>query len=785
VVPVPDSISDVARSNSSPGRRRSRGLAAGAALLFPLLAAAALPSSAQAATAAAAAQPAESVPSVAAGRPVYLTNGGAVGVDVVVRTASGAPLASPLTVRWSTGRGTAVAGRDYRASSGTLVFAAGTPSGISSRITVSTARTGSASPAKVIPIELRTTGSAVAARTTVVLNAHGLPYQNPKLPVATRVKDLLRRMTLPEKVGQMTQAERGGVNADQSQITSLFLGSLLSGGGSTPANNTPIGWADMVDSYQSRALATRLQIPLVYGVDSVHGHNNLVGATIFPHNIGMGATRDPALVRDEEHVTAIETRATGPQWVFAPCLCVARDDRWGRTYESYGEDPALVSRMETGIDGFQGTKPGDLAKRDRVLATAKHFAGDGDTAYGTSTNPAGYTLDQGIVITDWAHFARIDLSPYVPAVKVHRVGSIMPSYSSVDWTSDGIGNPIKMSANRSLLTGWLKQRMGFTGFLISDYDAILQIPGDFATQVRTSVNAGMDMFMQPFDYVKFENTLINEVRSGRVPVGRINDAVTRILTKKIQLGLFEHPFTDRRNIPTIGSPAHRAVARRAAAESQVLLKNAGGLLPLRGTERLYVAGSNADDLGNQAGGWTVTWQGQSGRPIPGTTILEGIRQNDADVTYSKDASAPTAGHDVGIVVVGETPYAEGFGDVGGPSWSDNGVPRPPKSMSLSAADQATITKVCTALPKCVVLVVSGRPQVVTDLLPRIGALVASWLPGSEGEGVADVLFGRRGFTGKLPLSWPRTQFQEPINVGDPDYRPLFPFGYGLRTRATS
>jgi len=649
-------------------------------------------------------------------------------------------------------------------------------------VVVPTLRSADASVARTVPVSVK--AGAEVARATVVVDAHGLPYQNRKLPVAARVKDLLARMTLPEKVGQMTQAERAGVDADQGQITSLFLGSLLSGGGSTPKNNTPAGWADMVDSYQSHALATRLQIPLIYGVDSVHGHNNLAGATIFPHNIGMGATRDAALVRDEEHITAIETRATGPQWVFAPCLCVARDDRWGRTYESYGEDPALVSKMETGIDGFQGNGTTDLAKPDRVLATAKHFAGDGDTEYGTSTNPSGYTLDQGIVITDWSRFARIDLSPYVPAVKVHKVGSIMPSYSSVDWTSDGLGNPIKMSANKQLMTGWLKQRMGFKGFLISDYDAILQIPGDFATQVRTSVNAGMDMFMQPNDYLKFENTLINEVRAGRVPVGRINDAVTRILTKKFQLGLFEHPYTDRTNIATVGSRAHRAVARRAVAESQVLLKNAGGLLPLKRTEHVYVAGSNADDIGNQAGGWTLTWQGQSGRQvIPGTTILDGIRQDAAAVTYSKDASAPTTGSTVGVVVVGETPYAEGYGDVGGPSWSDNGAPRPAKSMNLSAADQAAVTKVCTGLPKCVVLVVSGRPQVVTPLLPKIRALVASWLPGSEGEGVADVLFGHRAFTGKLPVSWPRDEFQEPLNVGDPGYHPLFPFGYGLTTRA--
>jgi beta-glucosidase len=577
-------------------------------------------------------------------------------------------------------------------------------------------------------------------------------------------------MTLAEKVGQMTQAERGSVDADQSQIAADKLGSLLSGGGSTPTPNTPTAWADMIDGYQRQALSTRLHIPLIYGIDSVHGDNNLVGATIFPHNIGMGATRDPALVRQEESVVAMETRATGPQWVFAPCICVARDDRWGRTYESFGEDPSLVTSMETAIDGFQGTSPSALASPDHVLATAKHYAGDGLTSFGTSTND-GYTLDQGIDIVNRATFNQLALAPYVPAVQKHHVGSIMPSYSSIDWTEDGVGNPIKMSANKQLLTTVLKQKIGFTGFLISDYDAIKQLPGDFATQVRTSVNAGMDMFMMPNDYLQFELTLLSEVNAGRVPMSRINDAVSRILTAKFELGLFEHPFTNRTNISSIGSPAHRAVARRAAAESQVLLKNAGRTLPLSKTARIYVAGRNANDIGNQAGGWTVTWQGQSGNVIPGTTVLGGIKQDDPHVTYSPDASAPMTGADVGVVVVGETPYAEGMGDVG-----NNG-----HTLNLSPADSTAIDRVCTAIPKCVVLVVSGRPLIVTGKLSETDALVASWLPGSEGEGVADVLFGVRPFTGKLPVSWPRTATQEPINVGDKNYHPLFPYGFGLST----
>jgi beta-glucosidase len=615
-----------------------------------------------------------------------------------------------------------------------------------------------------------------------------LPYKDPTQPVSARVADLLSRMTLAEKVGQMTQAERGAVAGDPSRVTDWKLGSVLSGGGSTPTPNTPEAWADMVDGFQRAALNTRLGIPLLYGVDSVHGHGNLLGATVFPHNIGLGATRDPGLVAQVEHVTASETRASGPQWAFAPCLCAARDDRWGRTYESFGEDPSLVIKMETAIDGFQGP-PGHLADADRVLATAKHYAGDGDTVYDPSAN--GYKIDQGVAVTDHQSFWQNALRQYVPAVQDHHVGSVMPSYSSVDWTEDGVGNPIKMHANRELITDVLKGSMGFDGFVVSDWEGIHQIPGaDWATKVRTGVNAGIDMFMEPYSAQSFESTLIDEVNAGRVPMSRIDDAVSRILTKKFELGLFEHPFTDRTHIGEIGSPAHRAVARRAVAESQVLLKNEREALPLRDNADVYVAGSNANNIGNQAGGWTLTWQGGSANPnpIPGTTILQGIRQaaSRGSVTFSEDASAPIDRKQLGVVVVGETPYAEGFGDVGGPQWAwdpgDNGIPRPVKDMQISAADRAAIDKVCAATVKCVVVIVSGRPLIVDpQQLGRIDALVEAWLPGSEGAGVADTLFGDRPFTGKLPVTWPRTLDQEPINVGDAHYDPLYPFGYGLRT----
>jgi beta-glucosidase len=625
-------------------------------------------------------------------------------------------------------------------------------------------------------------GAAVALAAGVVASAQAAVYENPHAPTRVRVKDLVRRMTLQEKIGQMTQAERASVSDDTSPITNLNLGSVLSGAGSVPTPNTPQSFADMVDRFQRAALATRLHIPIVYGIDSVHGDGNMYGATVFPHNIGLGATRDPGLVAEVEHVTAEETRASGPQWSFAPCICAARDDRWGRTYESFSEDPDIVAQMETAIDGFQGP-PGHLSDNDRVLATAKHYAGDGDTVYGTSTTD-GYKIDQGVAITNRQDFWRLALSQYVPAVRDHHVGSVMPSFSSVDWTEDGVGNPIRMHANGELIDGVLKHAIGFGGFVISDYAAIHQLPGDWATQVRTAVNAGVDMFMEPTDFQSFEQTLTDEVNAGRVPMSRINDAVRRILTKKFELGLFEHPLTDRTHMSDIRSQAHRDLARRAVAESQVLLRNSNALLPLHPGSDVYVAGSNADNIGNQAGGWTLTWQGGSTNQIPGQTILDGIRDSNAggSTTFSEDASAPVPPGATGIVVVGETPYAEGFGDVGGPKWEDNGVPRPVKDMQLSAADKTAVDRVCAAASKCIVIVVSGRPLILDPAqLDEIDGLVAAWLPGSEGEGVSDTLFGRRPYAGKLPVTWPRTLDQEPINVGDANYDPLFPFGFGLTT----
>jgi beta-glucosidase len=711
----------------------------------------------------------------AAGRPtaatfglVAVNPGDTATVGIKLTTNSDKPLDHDVTVDYSLGSGTATAGTDYTDASGAVTFAAGAASGSVQTFTVQTFPSTTASEAKTIPIQLSATGADVTLdKPVVVINAHGLPYLNPNLPVAQRVADLMSRMTLDDEIGQMTQAERGDLT-HQSDITTNALGSLLSGGGSTPTPNTPEAWADMIDSFQARAQATHLQIPLIYGEDSVHGDNNLVGATVFPHNIGMGATRDPALVKQEGEIAATETRATGATWAFSPCVCVTRDERWGRSYESYGEDPALVDQMETIIDGLQGD--GALSKNTSVLATAKHFVGDGGTTYGSST-AGSYTIDQGVTTVTQAQLDALHLEPFKQAVQEHGVGSVMPSYSSLQIVGKDTA-PIKMHACGDMIIGVLKQQYGFSGFVISDWQGINQIGPDYETDIKIGVNAGIDMVMVPDQYANFEHGLADLVANGGVTRVRIDDAVSRILTQKFKLGLFEHPYADRTNASTIGSAAHRAVARQAAAESQVLLQN-GGVQLLSSSASIYVAGSNADDLGNQTGGWTVTWQGASGNHDIGTTIFQGMQADapNAHFTFSADASAPMAGSDVGVVVIGERPYAEGVGDIGNGHTDD-----------LSAADKAAVDKVCAAM-KCVVLVVSGRPMNIASIQGEANAIVASWLPGTEGEGVADTLFGSKPFTGRLPETWAKlvNTTTAPVNVGETTYDPLYPYGWGLRT----
>ncbi len=575
-----------------------------------------------------------------------------------------------------------------------------------------------------------------------------LPYQNPILPVRQRIEDLLGRMTLAEKVGQMTQIERRHLGSSDEAITTYYLGSVLSGPGSAPnTGNSPEDWADMYDHYQSLALSTRLGIPLIYGTDAVHGHNNLYGATIFPHNIGLGATRNPALTEEIARLTAIEVAATGVNWTFAPCVAVARDERWGRTYESFGETPELPSIMTRAVDGYQGI---DLSDQDTILGTAKHYVGDGGTTGG---------IDQGNTELTEAELRAIHLPPYEEAVKA-GVGSVMVSFSS--W------NDQKMHGHTYLISDVLKGELGFDGFVISDWAGIDQLPGDYDSDVSIAINAGIDMVMVPTDTEKFVTTLISEVNQGNVPTERIDDAVRRILTKKFELDLFEDPYTDRTNLDMVGSQAHRDVARRAVRESLVLLKNKDDLLPLhKDLSTILIAGKNADDIGHQCGGWTIKWGGGSGDITPGTTILDGIQEivsSTTVVTYVEEPTG-TLTSDVGIVVVGETPYAEYEGD--------------DEDLTLNEQDKNAINAVCDAMP-CVVVLVSGRPMIVTEEISKADAFVAAWLPGTEGDGVAQVLFGDYSFTGRLPMSWPRSMDQIPVNVGDADYAPLFAYGYGLR-----
>jgi beta-glucosidase len=564
------------------------------------------------------------------------------------------------------------------------------------------------------------------------------PTTDPGSP-APNVDDLIGRMTLDEKVGQMTQVDRAYLTSE-NDIRDYFLGSLLSGGGSAPGTNTPTGWADMYDRYQSLALQTRLKIPLIYGIDAVHGHNNVRGAVIFPHNIGLGCTRDPALVQQVATITADEVTGTGIDWTFSPCLAVPRDIRWGRTYEGFGETPDLVSQMApAAVAGYQTS----------ILACAKHYLADGGTTGGR---------DQGDAQISEAELRAIHLPGYRAAVSA-GVGSIMVSFSS--W------NGAKMHGNRHLLTDVLKGELGFTGFLISDWAAIDQLPGDYATQVETAINAGLDMIMVPNRYQQFTSTLKNLVTSGRVPLSRIDDAVRRILVQKVKLHLFEHPLTDRSKTAAVGSDGHRTVARQAVRESLVLLKNDRVLPIAKSVARIHVAGKSMDDLGNQCGGWTISWQGSGGTTTTGTTILQAIRSTAAastTITSSLDGSG-AAGANVAVVVVGETPYAEGLGDR--------------QDLTLGADDEATIARVKAAGVPMVVVLISGRPLIINEALANSDAFIAAWLPGTEGQGVADVLFGDYAPTGRLSHSWPRSMSQIPINVGDANYDPLFPYGFGL------
>jgi beta-glucosidase len=575
-----------------------------------------------------------------------------------------------------------------------------------------------------------------------------------------QVNALLEKMTLDEKVGQMTQPDQSYLKSD-ADIAKYYLGSVLSGGDSDPKEGNSLeAWTNLVDRYQKRALETRLSIPLLYGVDAVHGHNNILGAVIFPHDIGLGCARNPALIEKIARITALEVRATGINWGFAPCVAVPRDIRWGRTYEGFAEEPDGVK--ELGAAAVRGLQGDDLADPLSVLGCAKHYVGDGGTAYGSST-VGPHLLDQGDTRLDEKTLRQIHMQGYLTTIRA-GVGSIMPSYSS--W------NGLKMSGNKRLLTEVLKDELGFEGFLISDFGAIDALPGDYKHKIAMSVNAGMDMVMVPERYQEFIAKLKESAQDGTVPMARIDDAVRRILRVKIAMGLMDKnhsQLADRKLWKQFGSPEHRAVARDAVRQSLVLLKNEHGALPLaKSAKRIHVGGNNADDIGNQCGGWTITWQGQSGNVTPGgTTILQAIKKavsKDTKVTFAVDGKG-AAGADVGVVVIGEKPYAETAGDR--------------SDLSLAPEDVAAVENMKAAGIPVVVILFSGRPMIIDKVIGKADAFVAAWLPGTEGDGVADVLFGDYKPTGKLSFSWPRTMAQVGVHRGDANYDPLYRYGYGL------
>ncbi len=594
-------------------------------------------------------------------------------------------------------------------------------------------------------------------------------YLDPAQPISARVDDLLGRMTLAEKVGQMTQVEKNSIAP--GDITEYFIGSILSGGGGSPVNNTVSSWQEMTAAFQDEALATRLGIPLIYGVDAVHGHGNLYGATIFPHQIGLGATGDSELVRQIGQATAEEMLATGIPWNFAPVVAAPLDIRWGRTYEAYGQDPELVGAL--GLAYLQGlqTLPDDYTAAPGqslyTLATPKHFLGDGGTVFGTSTE-GNYLLDQGDMRLDEAGIRNLFLPPYQLLVE-NGAMSIMPSFSS--W------NGTKMHAQQFWLTDVLKEELGFAGFLVSDWGAINQIDFNYYDAVVTAINAGIDMNMVPFDYKTFINVMLEAVENGDISLERIDDAVSRILRAKFELGLFDRPYGDPDLTTAVGSDAHRELAREAVRQSLVLLKNDAMSLPIaKDTPLIYVAGQGADDMGLQSGGWTIEWQGRTGDIQPGTTILEGLQSSvssGTEVQYAADGQFDGIA-EVAIVVVGEFPYAEGVGDKA--------------DLGLSKKDIDIIQNVRAHSEKMVVVILSGRPLIITDQLDEADAWVAAWLPGSEGQGVADVLFGDSPFTGKLPVTWPRSMDQLPLDPDDPPAQgcqgALFPIGYGLDPQST-
>ncbi|MBC8374696.1 MAG: glycoside hydrolase family 3 C-terminal domain-containing protein [FCB group bacterium] len=586
------------------------------------------------------------------------------------------------------------------------------------------------------------------------------PVIKPESVHGKSVETIVEMMTLSEKVGQMTQVGRNYL-VKEKDIKDYFLGSLLSGGGSAPGSNEPNSWADMLDRYQGFATETRLGIPLMYGIDAIHGHNNVVGATIFPHNIGLGATGNPDLAKEIARITAKEVRATGINWTFDPCVANSRDERWGRAYESYGEDPALISALgRAQVEGYQGTS---LSSPEAVAACTKHYIGDGAPTWGTGS---GGKIDRGDAQISEAELRGLHLPPYRAAIQA-GTATIMASYNS--W------NSLKLHGHKYLMTDLLKGELGFEGFIVSDWAAIDELPGNYKSDIIESINAGVDMVMVPGNtsnggngYREFITKLKQAVNEGSIEMSRIDDAVTRILNIKKQMGLLDSLYANNRSlIASIGSSEHRSVARQAVRESVVMLKNEDVLPLSKELSTIVVAGRGADDVGMQCGGWSIAWQGGMGDITPGTTVLEGIQEAVSPVTevvHSPNGLAASSG-DAVIVVVGEEPYAEGHGDR--------------DDLVLSSEDIAVLNRVKDSGKPMVVVLLSGRPIIVTDELENSDAFLAAWLPGTEGNGITDVIFGDYTPTGKLSVTWPTDMSQIPINVGAVNYTPLFSVGYGL------
>ncbi len=621
------------------------------------------------------------------------------------------------------------------------------------------ATTAATSPSTTAVAAPTTTAAATSTTTTTPAVE---PYRDPSLPIEDRIDDLLGRMTLDEKIGQMTLVEKGSIQPPQ--VTERFVGAVLSGGGGAPSPNNPAAWVEMTTGFQDAALATRLGIPLLYGADAIHGHNNLRDAVVFPHNVGLGATRSPELVAQIARITAIEAAATGVSWNYAPVLAVPQDIRWGRSYEAYGEDPLLVTELGTAfLEGLQGAA---LDAPDTMLATPKHFVGDGATEWGSSTTGA-YQIDQGDARISEDELREVHLAPYEAAVDAGAL-SVMASFSSWQGT--------KLHASEELVAGVLKDELGFEGFVVSDWAAIDQIdPGDYYRSVVAAINAGVDMNMVPTNYELFQTALRGAVNQGDVPQERVDDAVRRILRAKFALGLFEQPYPDPALLDAIGSDEHRAVAADAVARSLVLLVNDGETLPVTGST-IFVAGAAANDVGRQSGGWTISWQGDTGSITAGTTILDGIEAQAGDgvaVVYDRfgrfDGDGVPERADVGIVVIGERPYAEGAGD--------------DPDLRLGAREIEIVLDVRGRVDALIVVLISGRPLLLDEILPAADAVVAAWLPGSEGAAVAGPLFGAVPFTGRLPYTWPRAADQLPFadltSAGGACATPLLPIDHGL------